>query len=62
MPLPNREYLLVHFRIAEILDVSGVGKKIEDALDEGLLDAENMKPDGSTDIGSILSRKMLRVI
>ncbi|KAK3940786.1 hypothetical protein QBC46DRAFT_312764 [Diplogelasinospora grovesii] len=59
IPLPDPKYLWVHFRIAEVLEVSGVGKTIADALEKEAWDPENIEPNGSSDIGSILSRKML---
>lgn len=62
VPPPNDKFLFLHFRIAEILAVSGVGEKIEAALNESCLDVDSIRPDGSTDIGSILSRKMLMII
>jgi hypothetical protein len=62
VPPPNDKFLFLHFRIAEILAVSGVGEKIEAALNESCLDIDNIRPDGSTDIESILSGKMLMII
>ncbi|KAL7627193.1 hypothetical protein AAE478_003969 [Parahypoxylon ruwenzoriense] len=59
VPLPNPKYFWVHFRIAEILDASGIREKIEDAWEKEAWDSENIEPSGSIDIGSILSRKML---
>lgn len=59
VPLPNPKYFWVHFRVAEILEISGIGEKITDAMENEDWDPENIEPSGSTDIGSILSRKML---
>ncbi len=59
MPLPDPTYLWVHYRIAEILEVSGIGRKIEDAWEQETWDPENIDPNGSTEIGSIMARKML---
>ncbi|KAK0710148.1 hypothetical protein B0T26DRAFT_724201 [Lasiosphaeria miniovina] len=59
VPLPDPKYLWCHFRVAEILEVSGIGQKITDTMDSEAWDPENIDPNGSTDIGSILSRKML---
>jgi len=59
VPLPNPGFLWVHFRVAEILEVSGLGRAIIDAVEQGTWDPENLDPGGSSDIGSILSRKML---
>jgi hypothetical protein len=39
--------------------ISFLGQEIEEELDKAAYDPENMKPDGSTDTGSIISRKML---
>lgn len=46
VPLPNPEYLRVHFQVAEILDVSGINKKIDDAWEKEAWDPENIEPDG----------------
>jgi len=59
VPLPNPGFLRVHFRVAEILEASGLGRAIIDAMEKVTWDPENLDPGGSSDIGSILSRKML---
>ncbi|KAJ4864400.1 hypothetical protein T069G_00930 [Trichoderma breve] len=59
LPLPAKDFLKTHYRIGEILQVSGIGRKIEDELDNSLDDPLNLRRDGSTDLWSILERKML---
>ncbi|OAA55875.1 hypothetical protein SPI_08082 [Niveomyces insectorum RCEF 264] len=59
VPLPDPEYFRVHLRISEILDASGIREKINDAWEKEGWDPENPEPDGSTDVGTIFSRKML---
>ncbi|KAM0437515.1 hypothetical protein ACHAPT_001879 [Fusarium lateritium] len=59
VPMPSPEYFKVHHRIAQILEVSGIGHAVEEELDAATFDPENMSPDGSTDIASIIRRKML---
>ena len=59
IPLPDDDYLVVHCRVAEILEVSGLWRKFDDALEDGRWDPENVDPNGFTDLGSIISRKML---
>ncbi|KAK1967176.1 hypothetical protein LY78DRAFT_576915 [Colletotrichum sublineola] len=58
-PLPDPDYFRVHYTIAKILDVSGIGEEIEAEISASRLDPENLNPDGSTDLGAILCRKML---
>jgi hypothetical protein len=57
IPMPNPEYFKVHHIISQILDVSGLGDEIESVLEAAEFDA-NLHSNGSTDIGSLLSRKM----
>ncbi|KAI3543660.1 hypothetical protein CABS01_01720 [Colletotrichum abscissum] len=59
IPLPEPEFFKVHHRIAKILDVSGIGARIEAEIEDSQSDPENLSPDGSTDLESILFRKML---
>lgn len=59
IPLPEPEFFNVHHRIAKILDASGIGARIEAEIEDSQMDPENLRPDGSTDLGSILRRKML---
>ncbi|KAK2018325.1 hypothetical protein LZ32DRAFT_634838 [Colletotrichum eremochloae] len=58
-PLPNPDFFWVHHQIAQILEVSGIGAKIEAEIKASQRDPANPNPDGSTDLGAILSRKML---
>lgn len=57
--MPDAEFLKVHWRIAQMLDVSGIGREVEQELDAAELDPDNMSPDGSTDIAPIIRRRML---
>jgi hypothetical protein len=59
IPLPEREYFEVHHRIGQILEVSGIGREIEREMEMAEDDVENMDPRGSTDIGLLVSRRML---
>ncbi|KAJ0321854.1 hypothetical protein COL5a_009038 [Colletotrichum fioriniae] len=59
IPLPKPEFFRVHYRIAKILYVSGIGARIEAEIEDSQSDPENLSPDGSTDLESILFRKML---
>ncbi|KAK1973642.1 hypothetical protein LZ30DRAFT_732563 [Colletotrichum cereale] len=58
-PLPDPEFFWVHHQIAQILEVSGIGAKMEAEVEASRRDPANLHPDGSTDLGAILSRKML---
>ncbi|KAI3534466.1 hypothetical protein CSPX01_12083 [Colletotrichum filicis] len=59
IPLPKPEFFNVHYRIAKILYVSGIGARIEAEIEDSQSDPVNLSPDGSTDLESILCRKML---
>jgi len=53
--MPDPEYFKVHHIISQILEVSGLGREID-----GLLEAaETLDPNGSSDLGLLLSQKML---
>ncbi|KAF3806886.1 hypothetical protein GCG54_00007136 [Colletotrichum gloeosporioides] len=58
-PLPEPEFFRAHYQIAKILDATGIGVNIEAEINASYYDPENLSPDGSTDLGSILKRKML---
>lgn len=58
-PLPEPEFFRAHYEIAKILDTTGIGVKIEAEINASYYDPENLSPDGSTDLASILKRKML---
>ncbi|KAK1724678.1 uncharacterized protein BDZ83DRAFT_622198 [Colletotrichum acutatum] len=59
IPLPEPDFFNVHHRIANILDARGIGARIEAKIEASQSDPENLSPDGTTDLGSILRRKML---
>ncbi|KAK2031339.1 hypothetical protein LX32DRAFT_681176 [Colletotrichum zoysiae] len=58
-PLPDPDYLWVHYQITQILAVSGIGAKIEAEIKASQEDPTTPNPDGSTDLGAIVCRKML---
>lgn len=60
VPMPNPNLLRVHYIVAKILNVSGLG----DSIDRTLADAQSVlfddiAPDGSTDLGYALSAALL---
>ncbi|KAL0938488.1 uncharacterized protein CTRU02_205098 [Colletotrichum truncatum] len=62
-PLPEPEFFRAHYQIAKILDASGIGADLQAEMEaemEGFRnDPENLNPDGSTDVVSILCRKFM---
>ncbi|KAM7202443.1 hypothetical protein V8F33_002851 [Rhypophila sp. PSN 637] len=54
VPMPNPDLLRVHYIVANILDVTGLGDRIDRTLDES--------PDGSTDLGYALAVALLAEI
>lgn len=60
VPMPDPAFLRVHFQVAKILDVSGVGQRIKDACWESNNQVvAGLAPDGSTDVEHALNVKML---
>ena len=59
IPLPDKEFFKVHHRIAQILQVSGVGREIDDEVEKAEEGPRNLDPNGSTDVGLLISRRML---
>lgn len=59
VPMPDPAFLRVHFQVAQILAVSGIGHRIEEACEEESRGPANLAPDGSTDIERVLNLKML---
>jgi hypothetical protein len=55
--LPNRDIIRAHFSIAKILQVSGIGLKIDQYWERWV--PSYAATDGSTDLGMMLSRKLL---
>ncbi len=49
----------MHQRIAQILEVSGIGYEIESELEKVKMDPENLDPGGSTDAGLLVSQRLL---
>lgn len=58
-PLPDPEYFKVHCRIGQILCVSGIGLEIDQELGKFAEAPRNLDPSGSTDVGLLLSQRML---
>ena len=59
IPMPDPEYFKVHYIISQILEVSGLGWEIDTFLEATAEAAENLDPNGSSDLGLLLSQKML---
>jgi len=59
VPMPDPAFLRVHFQVAQILAVSGIGRRVEEACEAEYYVPANLAPDGSTDIESVLNLKML---
>lgn len=57
--MPDPDLLRLHFQVAEILDVSGLSWKIDDAVWEGKQVQSNIAPDGSTNIALAIRTKLL---
>jgi hypothetical protein len=64
IPLPNQEFFKVHFIISRILQVSGLRERIERAAKEAYfaLDCHELKSNGGTDVGALVSRLMLTTV
>ncbi|KAL2126821.1 hypothetical protein VTI74DRAFT_180 [Chaetomium olivicolor] len=59
VPMPDPDFFRLHFEVAKILKMSGIGPKIIGAFWEQTASERNIAPDGSTDLGRLLSAKML---
>ncbi|KIH90929.1 hypothetical protein SPBR_00979 [Sporothrix brasiliensis 5110] len=61
VPMPDPDYLKVHQSIGQILQVSGFGRVISIALEDSwlALDCRGLHPDGTTDVGALLSNLLL---
>ncbi|KAK0622551.1 hypothetical protein B0T14DRAFT_425802 [Immersiella caudata] len=55
IPMPDPEYFKVHHIISQVLEVSGLGREIDELLEA----ADTLDPNGSSDLGLLLSQKML---
>ncbi len=62
IPPPNPDYFDVHYRVARILEVRGSGEKVEHVWQPAIGSPRHLATDGSTDISSVLARKMLTEI
>lgn len=63
MPMPDPDFLRLHYEVATILDVSGIGCKMEEACWENETRIpSNLAPDGSTNLELALNAKMLTQI
>ncbi|KAK4044860.1 hypothetical protein C8A01DRAFT_42469 [Parachaetomium inaequale] len=59
VPMPDPDFLRLHFQVAKILDVSDIGLKIEAEWHKRAKMPSEMSPDGSTDLGHAIRVKML---
>lgn len=59
MPVPDKDFLLMHWRVGEMLEETGIAGKIILQQGASIYDAINMRPDGMTDVGAIMRRIML---
>ncbi|KAK3341943.1 hypothetical protein B0T25DRAFT_466478 [Lasiosphaeria hispida] len=59
IPMPDPEYFKVHHIISQILEVSGLGCEIDELLKAAEEAVEKLDPNGSSDLGLLLSQKML---
>jgi hypothetical protein len=57
--MPDPEYFRVHHIISQILEVSGLGCEMDEFLEAAADAAANLNPNGSSDLGLLLSQKML---
>lgn len=57
-PLPNPELIRLHFQIAQILDTSGIRRKLETASQEVDRTPSNLANDGPTNLERVLSLRM----
>ncbi|KAN0072323.1 hypothetical protein V8E54_009252, partial [Elaphomyces granulatus] len=60
VPAPSPVLLRTHAAIAKILHVSGLAKKLDELLDPPQIHSQ-ISPNGSTDIGLILSQRLLKL-
>ncbi len=60
--MPNSDFFKLHYQVAKILNVSGIGDKIEEACRKSYNQTpSNIAPDGSTDLESILGARMVQI-
>jgi hypothetical protein len=60
VPMPDPDFLRVHFQVSKILQVSGIGRRLDNALLENKYNTiYDIDPHGSTDLGQIIISKML---
>ena len=58
---PDPDLLAAHRAIAMILDVSGIGKKIDEYRDQNESEDGIIRRDGSTDLASMITRRLMLV-
>ena len=61
MESPDPDFLAAHLAIANILAVSGIGAKIDHYLSQYELNDGNVEHDGSTDLGSMISWRLMQL-
>lgn len=57
--MPEREYFKAHHRIGQIIQVCEIGGEIEMEMEKEEEGPDNLDSHGSTDIGMLLSQRML---
>ncbi|KAK1993106.1 hypothetical protein LX36DRAFT_693887 [Colletotrichum falcatum] len=58
-PLAEPEFFRVHYQIAKILQLTGIRQRFHAELNAFKYDPGHLSPDGSTDVGAILHRRLL---
>ena len=59
--LPRGEFLRTHFAVAAMLQVSGVGARINEYLNQGFWDGAHgpAETDGSTPLAELVAKRLL---
>lgn len=59
IPMPDPEYFRAHHIISQVLEVSRLRCEMDDLLEAADEAATNLNTNGSSDVGLLLSQKML---
>jgi hypothetical protein len=59
VPMPDPDFLRLHYQVAKILDQSGIDRKLARACGQTARVASDIAPDGSTDLERALNVNML---
>ncbi|EFX01537.1 hypothetical protein CMQ_6479 [Grosmannia clavigera kw1407] len=64
VPMPDADFLMTHYIISQILQVSGIGRQLDKAVEMALvdLDCHALHLSGSTDVGNMISRRLLMTV